>query len=136
MSVEPGAENCFVCGQKNRSGLKLKFRREGNTIRSEFVPGKEHEGWNSITHGGILTAVMDDAMAYGIYFKGIVGFTAKMEIRFRKPVTIGTRLLIYGEIVSEKEKHVMTRSWITFEDGELAAEAKAVFSIVEKPEQQ
>ena len=132
MSVELSAENCFVCGRKNPIGLKLKFKMEGKRVKSEFVPKKHHEGWNNVTHGGIITAVLDDAMAYCIYLKGIFGFTAKMDVRFRKPVHTGTPLLIYGEIVSKKKRLAVIRSWASFKNGEIAAEAEGVFSIALK----
>lgn len=134
ISEELIAENCFVCSEKNPIGLKLKFKMEGKTVRSEFTPKTEHQGWNDITHGGIITAVLDDAMAYCIYLKGIIGYTAKMEIRFRKPIHIGTTLLIYGKIVSQKKRLAIIKSWATFRDGQIAAEAKGIFTIEKKVE--
>jgi acyl-coenzyme A thioesterase PaaI-like protein len=131
MSEELGVDNCFVCGKENPIGLKLKFRMEGDTVKSEFTPGKEHEGWNNITHGGIITAVLDDAMAYCIYSKGIIGYTAKIEVRFRKPIHTGTLLRITGKIVSKKKKHAVIRAWAAFQDGEVAAETEGLFSIAD-----
>jgi len=134
MTEELSAENCFVCSESNPVGLKLKFKMEGKIVKSEFTPKAEHQGWNNITHGGIITAVLDDAMAYCIYLKGIVGYTAKMEIRFRKPIPIGTTLLIYGKIVSQKKNLAIIKSWATFRDGQTAAEARGVFTIEKKGE--
>ena len=57
-----------------------------------------------------------------------------MEIRFRKPIPIGTTLLIYGKIVSQKKNLAIIKSWATFRDGQIAAEARGVFTIEKKGE--
>ena len=58
-------DGCFVCGKSNPIGLKLKFDvdKENNISRSSVVFSAEHQGWDGVVHGGLLAAVLDDAMA-------------------------------------------------------------------------
>ena len=55
---------CFACGQKNPIGLKLSFRREGETVKTEFTPGELHQVWHGVVHGWIINTILDEAMAY------------------------------------------------------------------------
>ncbi len=46
-------QHCFVCGERNASGLRLKFRREGEQVVAEFLPEAAFEGFPGVVHGGI-----------------------------------------------------------------------------------
>ena len=118
-------QHCFVCGEENDHGLRLAFRSEDNRIRATFVPGARSQGYDGLTHGGVLTAVLDDAMVYCLYQCGINAFTARISVRFRQPVAIGARLEIYGELVSERARFAKARAWATAPDGSLVAEAES-----------
>ena len=39
---------CFGCGQENPIGLKLDFRWDGATARTEFTPARNYQGWSDI----------------------------------------------------------------------------------------
>ena len=55
-------QRCFVCGQRNPYGLQLVFRLENNSIVAEFQPREEHQGFPGVIHGGIVAAVLDEAL--------------------------------------------------------------------------
>ena len=59
----PEANGCFICGPSNPIGLRLRFHEEGAGVAAEFVPGDLHIGWEGLIHGGLIAAVLDDAMA-------------------------------------------------------------------------
>ena len=48
---------CFGCGVNNPVGLKLKFTREGDSIRAGYTPDRYFQGWPGLLHGG-LTATL------------------------------------------------------------------------------
>ncbi|MFC1962064.1 PaaI family thioesterase, partial [Chloroflexota bacterium] len=54
---------CFGCGQNNPIGLKLKFKKDGDGVRTEFTPGESYQGWPGMVHGGIIGCLLDEAMA-------------------------------------------------------------------------
>ena len=111
--------NCFVCGEKNPGGLRLTFEidREKQTLKTSFVPGSVYQGYDGIVHGGIISTLLDEAMAKLAYELGYNAVTASLEVRFKKPAPILNPLLIYGEIIEAKKRIVRARASITSEDG-------------------
>ncbi|MEE8291291.1 MAG: PaaI family thioesterase [Candidatus Tectomicrobia bacterium] len=127
----PGYEEnrCFVCGTRNPMGLQLTFRLDTDTgvVRSEFVPQRNHQGYDGVVHGGILASLMDDAMANCLWLRGIAAVTAKMELRYRSPVAVGERLLIYGRLLQERDKVALAEGWLTTSTGTRLVEATGTF---------
>ena len=75
ISITP-SDMCFGCGRNNPCGVKLSFDWDGRVAKSEFTPTELHQGWQDIIHGGILTTLLDEAMAYAAYFENVAGVTA------------------------------------------------------------
>lgn len=123
---------CFACGEKNPMGLKLTFREEGETYCTTFRAGLEHQGYNGVVHGGIVSTLLDEVMARYIYAKGFQAVTAKLEIRFRQPTPIQEELRITANIVSQKRNLYELKGQITLPDGTVTAEGKAVVAVVEE----
>jgi hypothetical protein len=55
---------CFGCGDDNAIGLRLRFAPSGEGVKASFVPGVDHQGFHHVVHGGIISAVLDEAMAW------------------------------------------------------------------------
>src|SRR2546430_11187676 len=55
-------QRCFVCGHRNPYGLHLFFRLDQNTIVADFQPREEHQGFPGVIHGGIVAAVLGEAL--------------------------------------------------------------------------
>jgi uncharacterized protein (TIGR00369 family) len=94
---------------------------------TEFVPQPDHQGYDGVVHGGILAALLDDAMANCLWLRGIAAVTAKMALRYRQPVRVGSRLLVYGRLVQEREKVAVAEGWVTTVDGTRLVEATGTF---------
>ena len=122
---------CFGCGKNNPIGLKLNFNWDGKTATAEFTPNKFHQGWSGLVHGGIIECLLDEAMTYAPYFKGINCVTAKMQIRLRRPVLIDEALIITSSITKRKRKLVETEAAISLKDGTPVAESTATMFILE-----
>jgi uncharacterized protein (TIGR00369 family) len=114
---------CFACGPNNSIGLKLNFAFEGGKYVTRFTPRPEHQGYDDITHGGIITTLLDEAMAKLAYTNGYMAVTAELKIRFRKPAAIGEELTVRGWIVSEVKRIIDAAAEIRNPHGELVAEA-------------
>ncbi len=117
---------CYGCGPDNPIGLKLKFRDEDGKAKAEFTPSVHHQGWQGVIHGGLICALLDEAMGYVTFFRDLRAVTAKMELRFRHPVKVGQRLLLSAEILNHRRNLINIIGKIEFEDGTVAAESKAV----------
>ena len=121
---------CFGCGQDNPIGLKLNFKWDNKIARTEFTPSKSHQGWSGIVHGGIIGCLLDEAMTYAPYFKGLDCITAKMGLRLRRPALIGETLIITSSITKQTRKLVETKAAVSLKDGTLVAEGTATMFVL------
>lgn len=129
----PDADECFVCGPGNPIGLKIRFRIEGDVCRAEFTPGPHHQGYDGVTHGGIIFSVLDDVMANWLFLKGVRAYSARSEIRYRDPLPVGTPLLLEGRLKRKKGRFVVLAGRaIRAGDGRSVAEAESTFHVVEE----
>ncbi len=121
--------NCFVCGKNNPNGLRLSFEidKEKQTLKTTFVASPTYQGWDGIVHGGIVSTLLDEAMANLIYELGYQAVTASIEIRFRKPAPILEPLLVYGEVTEVSKRLIRARAHIAQEDGEILATGTSTF---------
>ena len=121
-------DHCIICGQKNISGLKIKYELlPDGKIHGLWVPEGSHEGLKGIIHGGILSAIADEAMSKSVISANIEALTVKLEIRFHNYVTIGDILIIEGWIVKKHKRKIMTEAVITKETGKKVLHGNAVF---------
>jgi uncharacterized protein (TIGR00369 family) len=116
--------HCFVCGRNNSSGLKLDFREEDGRTVAEFVPGKAHQGFRDIVHGGIIAAVLDEAVMKTVLAKGIEAVTAEITVRFRSPLAVGERARVEAGITKSGGRLFETSAVVVKSDGTVAAEAR------------
>ncbi len=126
IDVEKDRSMCFVCGQDNPIGLKLRFAWDGRTAKAEFTPSKLHQGWSGVIHGGIITCLLDEAMSYACLFEKINTVTARIQVRIKRPITTGEVLSITGNIARRTRRLVEAKAVIFLKDGTQVAEATAM----------
>ena len=94
---------CFVCGKENPHGLCLEWTVGADgAARALFRPERRHQGWRGILHGGIVAALIDEAMAQCARVTGKPAMTASLEIRYRSAVPIGAELVAEARVVGER----------------------------------
>ncbi|MEE9273999.1 MAG: PaaI family thioesterase [bacterium] len=126
----PDANGCFVCGPDNPIGLQIAFRLEGEVCRGEFTPAAHHQGYDGVTHGGILFSLLDDVMANWLFLRGARAYTARSEIRYREAVPIGAPLRLEGRMIRKKGRFVVLEGKALREgDGAVVADAEATFRV-------
>lgn len=114
---------CFVCGKKNPIGLKLDFFFDGKTIKTEFIPQKEHQGYFNIVHGGIISTLLDEAMVKLAIEMGMPSVTARMDIRLRKALDVGKKIIVQAEILTDTKKILEVYAKAVTEDNVIVADA-------------
>ena len=129
MKRQVNSRMCFVCGLENPIGLKVVFEEEGKRVWAEFTPREEHQGFPGTFHGGLTGALLDETMGRCLMVGGEERWmlSAKLEVRYRKPIPIGEPLTIMGEVVRDRGRVVETRGEIRLSDGSLAAQAKGIY---------
>lgn len=128
--VEEENSWCFACGSKNPIGLKLEFREENDTYITTFIAGPEHQGYDGIMHGGLVSTLLDEVMARYIYAKGLNGVTARLEVRFRNPTPLGQLLTATSRIVGQRGNLYEVTGTLALADGTVTAEGKATVAVV------
>jgi uncharacterized protein (TIGR00369 family) len=112
-AAELSFPQCYVCGSENPAGLHVTFARDGDAgCRAEYVARPEHAGWPGLIHGGLLFTLMDEAVAWAVCYAGLRGVTARGDVQFRRPVTVGSSLVITGKVVESSRRLVRTHAEI------------------------
>lgn len=128
-AVEP--HHCFACGPANARGLKLTFvRTQDGAMVSEWIPDADLEGYPGIVHGGIVSTVLDEAMAKVAAAAGGQALTAELRVRFRQQVKSGLPLTVRGWIESRSRRMLKTEATLTGQNEEVLAHAWATFLTV------
>ncbi len=84
---------CFGCGAANPHGLQMKFFTDEQTVYSFLEVPETMIGWNRIIHGGVLSTILDEVMAWAaIYLFKQLGVTKTMRVDFNKPVLCGEKI--------------------------------------------
>jgi acyl-coenzyme A thioesterase PaaI-like protein len=129
--------NCFGCGRLNEHGLQLDLvpDPDGDGVRAAFVPPVRTEGYTGMVHGGIITTVLDEVMAWSLYRHNIWAVTGSLTTRYRKPIPLGEQTTARGFLVRDRGRAIEVRGEIRRDaDGALLADATATF--VRVPESQ
>lgn len=116
-------DTCFVCGRANPSGLHLPIVADEQGAHFEYVIPEDYQGWHGIAHGGIIATLLDELMAWSTKSRGYSTVTAEMQVRFRKPVPVGRKILGRGWISAEQGRLVLAASRLTDAEGTILAEA-------------
>lgn len=121
--------HCFGCGNQNPIGLQLRFRPlPDGSVWAAFTPTQDHEGYLGMTHGGILSTVLDEAMSWAVTQAGDLGVTARMTVTFRRPVRLGQEIRVTASVTSKRARTIDTTADARdIESGELLAEAEGRF---------
>jgi acyl-coenzyme A thioesterase PaaI-like protein len=106
-------DQCWVCGQANKDGLRIPFHRDGeHGAKADYTSRVEHDGWPGVLHGGITFALMDEALAWALFFQGIRGVTARAETSFKRPIRTGTPLAIRGWTTTRRRRLITAQAEI------------------------
>jgi acyl-coenzyme A thioesterase PaaI-like protein len=115
---------CFGCGKDNPHGLKANFKVDDKRIIGEFVPQRWQKGFRGYLHGGLISALLDEALAQLLNRVICVdGPTGYLEVRYRKPARLDKKLLLRAEIIRNTKKVLYAKAIAKYEDGTLIAEA-------------
>ena len=125
---------CFVCGTDNPLGLRLAFSMDeaDRSIRTEFTPAREHQGYQDVTHGGLISTVLDEAMTKLAFQLGMDAVTGRLTVRFKRPLMVGEKIIVTGRIVKESGRAVEAVASAVREDGTVVAEAEGLLMRVRK----
>jgi uncharacterized protein (TIGR00369 family) len=132
MTVEVAAPvddgRCIGCGPHSRIGLKMTFDvNDDRSVESRVRLSADFQGWRDVVHGGMVALLLDEAMAYAAGAHGILGVTAELKMRFRKPVEVGKLLVVRGNVLWQRRGVLGIDASVHAADGTLLASGAGSF---------
>lgn len=123
---------CFACGPENPHGLHLAgFHDEGPDHVVRFMPQREHQGWQEITHGGIVATLLDEVMTRLLYARGQEAMTAELTVRYHRPLPIGESVEVRAREVERRGRLVRLAGEVRTGSGVLVASGQGKLMLVE-----
>jgi uncharacterized protein (TIGR00369 family) len=119
---------CIACGPHNPDGLHLHFERDGDAgaVTSITLPPRM-QGYRGIAHGGVVMMLLDEGMAHACKYAGEKAMTASCDIRFRKPVLLGEKLIVRGHVKEQRRNVLLVEATVASDDGTILATAEGKF---------
>ena len=114
---------CYACGDLNPSGLHLRFEMDGDWAVATFTAAREHQGYPGYVHGGVVSSLLDEAMGWATYGRGVWALTGKLELRFRGIVPTLRPLTVRGRIDRDRGRTLDVIAQLLDADGNVLAEA-------------
>jgi acyl-coenzyme A thioesterase PaaI-like protein len=120
---------CGGCEAQGRCWLGLERSVDDRgTAHGMVTYTPAHQGGTGVVHGGWLMATFDEVCGLIPTTAGLMGATASMEVRFRRPVPIGVPLEITAEQASVSAERRVIEARMTPAGGEeVLADCVATF---------
>jgi uncharacterized protein (TIGR00369 family) len=107
MKELPHTHSCFVCGESNPIGLKLRFETDGRIVRTRFTPRREHIGFKQVVHGGLVATVLDEIMVWACVAQTKrFAYCAELTVRFQNPLRPGAETVATAELVTNRRDKI------------------------------
>ena len=105
-----GVDRCFGCSTSNEKGLGLTFSRyDDGTIETHQLTEQHHCGFDTVIHGGIQAAILDEVMGVAAQSAltdealDLACATAEMHLNYLRPAFLA--------------EEVIARAWVTEVEG-------------------
>ncbi|MCO5052639.1 MAG: PaaI family thioesterase [Verrucomicrobiae bacterium] len=125
MKELPHTHSCFVCGEANPHGLKLRFHTDGQKVTTRFRPGPTHVGFKGVVHGGLAATVLDEIMVWAcVVATKQFAYCAELTVRYRKPLQPDQVVRVTAELTGNRKGRLFeARAIILDEAGNALVEA-------------
>ncbi len=75
----------------------MVFEIVNGKVRGIYRPQKEKEGFGGVLHGGVISTLLDETMAWApVLITGRFHMTAEMTVRYLKPFPMDRELVVEG----------------------------------------
>jgi uncharacterized protein (TIGR00369 family) len=115
----------FISGAKNAAGLKISWAMKDKSMSAEFTPDARLQSWKGMVHGGVVNALLDDAMTHLVFRLHGACVMAEVTIRYLAPAIVGERLKLMGRIVDDSKRLVTAQAEVSKADGTPIARAES-----------
>lgn len=124
-----GIGRAFITGDRSSDRIKVRYFKKDSD--DSFVArvwfGPSTEGPRGYVHGGSMAAVLDEAMGASAWIAGHTVVAAKLAVKYRTMLPLGTVTTIEAWISSVKGKKVITKGKVFDETGTVYTESEGLF---------
>jgi len=133
----PSYPACPVCGDREVNPASLAVRWEWDEERrcvvGRFCPGAEHTGYVGRLHGGILSALLDECLAWACAVeRRTYCMTGELSVRFKMPARLGEPIELTGRALTSWGPYVRAEGEARSPRGELIATASSTFAALSR----
>ncbi len=90
----------IVTGKANPLGLAADMTREGDVAVLRATLGPAFEGAPGRAHGGVMAALMDEAMGFVLSINATTAYTGRLTVTYRAPTPLGVELELRAKLHS------------------------------------
>ncbi len=133
----PTYDGCIICGTRevNPAAMGVRFYWDEDHIDTTFRPDHLYEGYRGIIHGGLITALLDEAMGWSVAVERKAYFvTGEINVRFLKPVYSNQTLRVVARVTAHYPRYSMAEGKLLDAQGKPLARATGKFFDIPLPE--
>jgi uncharacterized protein (TIGR00369 family) len=124
----PWTRSCFVCGDSNPRGLRLRSRIEGDRVVIRYATQETDLGYRHIIHGGIAMTLLDEVMTWAAILSArAVCVAAEVTARLRKPIVAGQSIRVEGRMTERRYTLYLTEGRVLDGAGSVLATARGKY---------
>jgi len=138
MDKQPNSYNCFICGIRNDSSVRVSFYDTVSDsgqpeVVARFTGRSMHQGYPGRMHGGVATGILDEVIGRAIntgHGEGdptIWGVAVELAAKFHQPVPLDVELIARGRINRVRRRLFEGCGEIYLPDGSAAVTAEAKY---------
>ena len=123
MKIPPHHDpSCWGCGQSpDGIGLPLPAEEGAESYEGSFSFTERHQGGPGIAHGGLVGAALDEACGLLATWYRFPTVTARIFVRYRRPVPINRRLTVAARLTGARGRRLHVDGVLRDDDEVLAA---------------
>ena len=123
----PDDGGCFGCSGSNTDGLRMRFRRQGETVYADYAIPEKFHGAPGIAHGGIVATMLDEvSCAWAVFVGDQRVVTGELSIRYRQPCPVAIPVRLEAHLTDRNPRYFVVEARVS-KDGVLLAHSTGKF---------
>lgn len=123
--------SCWGCGTSPIGLPSLGFRPrisdDRRSLAGSLAFDERHQAGPGLVHGGLVAAALDEAAGLLATHFRFPSVTARLSVRYRRPVPINSELALVARVASERGRRTEVAAELRGEAGETLADATGSF---------